>query len=197
MPRAPFRPPELHRKLFRGSQALRDGLLTRGQLRSSAWQRIYPDVYACATVRLTHEVRAFAATRLLLPGAVASGRSAAILWGVGLAGPDTDVECTVPRTCRAGAVAGIRLTRRALAPGEVATSQGVPVTCSRRTALDLALIRPLEDAVIALDQFIASGRIDLEDVRTAAGTARGRGCRSTRTALALADGLARSPRRPG
>ncbi|MGY1915681.1 hypothetical protein [Blastococcus sp. SYSU DS0973] len=100
MPRPPVRPPRLQGTVFRGSAAGRAGLLIRHQVQSSAWRRAFPDVYACASLDLTHELRAGAATSLLVPGAVACGRTAAVLWGVGLATPDDDDddECTVPRT---------------------------------------------------------------------------------------------------
>src|SRR5690242_12361908 len=61
------------------STALRAGELSRAQLRSSAWKRLFPDVYACPSLVLDHRLRAHAA-RLLLPSAVLSGRSAAVWW---------------------------------------------------------------------------------------------------------------------
>jgi very-short-patch-repair endonuclease len=131
--------------------------------------------------------------RLLLPAAVLSGRSAAVWWGVDLAGPYDDVECTVPPSCRAGTARGLRVTRRALAPEEVATRGGVAVTTPLRTALDLARIQPLEDAVVALDRFLLSRRVALGDLRTAAARLSGPGCRAVRAAVARADGLAQSP----
>ncbi|WP_239521027.1 hypothetical protein [Blastococcus saxobsidens] len=82
---------------------MRAGRLTKGQLRSSAWRRLFPDVYACASLSLDHARRARAAAALALPGAVVSGRSAGVLWGVELAGPDDDVECTIAPTSRGGA----------------------------------------------------------------------------------------------
>ncbi|RBY87194.1 hypothetical protein DQ244_17905 [Blastococcus sp. TBT05-19] len=192
MPRRPHRPPELHASVFRGSLAVRTGQLTRHQLGSSAWCRLFPDVYACASLPLTHELRAEAAA-LMIPGAVACGRTAAVLWGVEVATVDDDVECTVPRASGAGPVAGLRANRRALTPAEVTERRGVAVTTPLRTALDLARIRPLDEAVVALDQFLRPGLVFLEEVRAAAATAVGRDCRHVRMAAALADGLAESP----
>ncbi|WNV74577.1 hypothetical protein [Geodermatophilus sp. DSM 44513] len=193
MPVAPHRPPQLRGRLFRGSHAVRDSLLTPAQLRSSAWRRVYPDVYACASVRLTHPLRALAVTRLLVAGAVASGRSAAVLHGVDLAGPDDDVECTVPAGCRAGALPGVRLSRRALGAGDVTVIRGVPATDAVRTALDLGRIRPPEEAVVALDRFTGARVVDLDVLRAAAAGLTGRGCRAVRWAVGRADGLAGSP----
>lgn len=193
MPRIPGRPPQLRGKFFRGSTIVAAGLLTAAQLRSTAWRRLFPDVYACASLPSTHRLRARAAVRLLLPGAVLSGRSAAVLWGVGLAATDDDVECTIPPASRAGAVRGIRVTRRALAAEEITERSGVRVTTPLRTALDLARIEPMDEAVVCLDQFIGSGRVTLAEVRAAADILTGPGCRLVRRAVAHADGLAGSP----
>lgn len=171
---------------------LRAGELSRGQLRSSAWRRLFPDVYACASLPVDHRLRAQAVTRLLLSGAVLTGRSAAVLWDVHLAGPADDVECVVPQACRAGTARGVRVTRRALPPEDVGTRAGVPVTTPLRTAVDLARIQPLDAAVIALDQFLRIRRVALADLRLAAARLTGPGCRSVRAAVARADGLAQS-----
>jgi very-short-patch-repair endonuclease len=179
--------------MFRGSEQLRAGTLTRGQLRSSAWQRVFPDVYACSTLTLDHGRRARAAARLLLPGAVVTGRSAAVLWGVDLAGPDDAVEVAVTAACRAGAVRGLVVTRRLLRNDDVVERCGVRVTTPLRTALDLARIEPLEEAVVCLDRFIRAGRVGLAEVRDGARTLTGPGCRRVRRAVELSDGLAESP----
>jgi very-short-patch-repair endonuclease len=193
VPRPPSRPDRLRGKVFRGSDMLRSGRLTRAQLRSSAWQRLFPDVYACSSLEITHTVRAMAVSRLLLPAGVLCGRSAAVLWGVALADADDDVECVVPPDCRSGAVPGVRLTRRAFSPSEVTGRRDLRVTTPLRTALDLARIRPREEAVVALDRFLRSGLVPLADVRNAAGTLTGPGCRHVRAAADLADGVAESP----
>jgi hypothetical protein len=73
------------------------GHVRPGELRGPAWQRLFHDVYACADVLVTNELRALAAARSLVPGAVVTGRSAAVLWSVPLAELDEDVELTVPR----------------------------------------------------------------------------------------------------
>jgi very-short-patch-repair endonuclease len=172
---------------------VRSGLLTRHQLHSSAWQRLFPDVYACADLTVTHELRTAAVARLLAPGAIATGRSAAVLWDVGLAEATDDVEVTLPPAVRAGHVPGVRVTRRALSGADTTVRRGIPVTIPLRTALDLGRIQPLDDAVIALDRFLAPGLVFTEELRTAAAAATGRDCRRIRRAASLADGLAESP----
>jgi hypothetical protein len=193
MPPRPHRPPELSGTVFRGSTAVRAGLLTRHQLHSSAWRRLFPDVYACATLPVTHELRTAAVTEFVLPGAVASARSAAVLWDVGLAGDTDDVEVTIPPTCRAGAVLGVRVSRRQLFAEEATVRRGVPLTTPLRTALDLGRLQPVDDAVIALDRFLSTGLVFLDELRAAATVATGRDCRRIRAAAQLADGLAESP----
>ena len=193
VPARPTRPPALRGRLFRASQVIGTGLLTRSQVRSSAWQRIFPGIWACSTLVLTHELRAVAAARLLLPGAVVSGRGAAVEWGAGLAETDDDVELTVTPAFRGGTIPGIRLRRRILADSDVVVRNGTRVTGRIRTALDLAAIRPLDDAIAAVDAFLVATRTPLEDVRAAAATMTGRHSRHVREVLALADGLAGSP----
>jgi hypothetical protein len=191
--RPPVRPPVLRGKVFRGSAAVRSGRLTRAQLRTSAWRRVFPDVYACASLPMTHRIRAAAAARILLPGAVLCGRSAAAVWGVPLAGGGDDVELAVPSTCRAGAVRGLQVTRRSLPDEDVTRRNGLAVTTPLRTALDLGRIVPLDEAVVALDKFLRAGLVTLGELRDAAAVTPGPGCRQIRRAVALADGLAESP----
>jgi len=172
---------------------IRAGLLTRSQLRSRAWLRVFPDVWACASLPLTHELRARAAARLLLPDSVVSGRSAAVLWGAQLAETDDDVELTVSPGFRGGSVPGIRLRRRVLADHDLVVRSGTRVTGRIRTALDLAALHPVDEAVVAVDAFLVATRTPVEEVRTAAASMTGRNCRHVRRVLDLADGLAESP----
>jgi very-short-patch-repair endonuclease len=193
VPPLPHRPPPLSGAVFRGSVVIRDGLLTRHQLHSRAWRRLFADVYADAALPVTHALRARAVLNHLVPGAVATGRTAAVLWGVDLAGPDDDVECVLPAGSRARSMAGTRPTRRRLSRDEVVRRQGLLTTSGVRTALDLARTRPLDDAVIAVDRFLQPGTALLDDVRAAASVLTGRDCRHVREVVGLADGLAGSP----
>ncbi|MCZ2816604.1 endonuclease domain-containing protein [Modestobacter sp. VKM Ac-2984] len=193
MPPQPTRPTALRGRLFRGSAAVRDGHLTPAQLRSRAWVRLFPDVYACASLLVTHDLRAKAAARLLLPGSVVCGRSAATWWGVPVAETDDDVELVLPAACRAGATHGLRVRRGAVDPSEVRLLREVPVTSPVRTTLDLARTRPVAEAVALVDRFAAAGIVDLGAVRASAATATGRDCRTVREVPRLADGLAGSP----
>jgi hypothetical protein len=193
VPRTPYQPPELlTAEPFLGWWAVDEGLLTPDQLRSSAWRKVFRGVYVHRDVPLTHELRATAAC-VLLPSAVVSGRSAAVLWGVDLAGADDEVEVTVPPGSHPHRVPGLRARRAMLLPGHRSYRRGVPVTSSDATALRLAGLLPGDAAVIAVDQMVDTGHADLGRVRALAAAARGRGAARARTACALADGLAQSP----
>jgi len=154
---------------------------------------LFPDVYACSALTVTHGLRARAAAALLLPGATVSGRSAAVLREVDLADVEDDVELTLPPGCRAGAVRGVMVSRRALTDEEVTERSGVRITTPLRTALDLARLTPLEEAVICLDRFVVARVVRLDDVVRAVRDVGGPGCRHMRTAVGLTDGRAESP----
>ena len=191
VPVAPRRPTELRGKVFRGSHVVLAGILTPRELRSQAWHRLFRDVYACAEVVVTHELRAVAAARLLVPGSVVAERSAAVLWGVPLAERDDDVDLAVPPGSTLSVVPGVRMRRRSLP--RVITRQGVRTTTAATTAVDLARTGPLDEAVVVIDRLVASGATDLDAVVAASAQVTGRGCRQVRQAVALADGLAGSP----
>jgi very-short-patch-repair endonuclease len=168
------------------------GLLTTDQLRSSAWRRLFRGVYVHRDVSVTHALRAQAAC-LLLPAAVVTGRSAAVLWGVELAGTDDDVEVTVPPTSHPHRLPGLRVRRADLAREHRWRRGGIPVTTPEATAVRLAGLLIGDAAVIAVDQMIATGVVDLESVRQLAAEGRGPGAARARRVCALADGLAGSP----
>ncbi|MGY1885425.1 hypothetical protein ACI799_09005 [Blastococcus sp. SYSU DS0753] len=169
------------------------GLLTPDQLRSSAWRRLFRDVYVHRDVVVDHELRVLAAATLVRPDAVVTGCSAAVLWGVDLAGPDDDVELTASPSNRPVRVAGIRVRRATLAGEDVRWWLGARVTSPEATAVRVAAALPGDDAVIALDRLAAARVIDLAEVRRRAAVARGPGAAQARRACALADGLAESP----
>jgi hypothetical protein len=69
------------------------GVLTRTQLTSTAWRRLFRDVYADAALPDTHETAVAGAALIVPPSAVFAGRSAAHLLGAeSLAEPLVAVE---------------------------------------------------------------------------------------------------------
>lgn len=171
---------------------MRSGLLTPRQLRGASWRRLFQDVYVHASVPITHEMRARAAT-LLLPNGVVTGTSAAALWGVDLLHLDDDVELTLPPSSHMVRLAGIRARRARLDPGDIRRRRGIPVTTAEATALRLAAALPETDAVVAIDQLVQTGVADIGPIRRLAAARHGPGSARARTVCALADGRAESP----
>lgn len=192
MSRSSHTPPELlGGEPFLGSWAVGKGLLTSDQLRSSAWRRLFRGVYVPTDLPVTHEVRARAAC-VLMPAAVVTGRSAAVVWGVDLAGVADDVEVTVPSMSHPCRLPGLRVRRTDLPRAHRWLRAGIPVTTPEATTVRLAGLLAGDAAVVAVDQMIAAGA-DLSTVRALAGAERGPGSARARRACALADGLAGSP----
>lgn len=185
-------PPRLRGKTFRGSRAVALGYLTENQLRGPAWRRLFRDVYVDAAVDVTHGLRAVAAARLLVPDAVVSGPSAAVLWGVDLAGPDDDVELTLPPGTHARRMPGLRVRRAHIGADEIHLLRATRVTGPALTAVRVATLLTPEAAVVALDRLVVAGVVDLDSVRARAALP-GVGAHARR-ACQRADGLAQSPR---
>jgi len=131
-------PEQLRGRAFRGSTAVRRGLLTPDQLRGPMCVPLFRDVYVSADVPVTHALRARAAARILRPDAVVSGASAAVLWGVDLAGPADDVELTLPPDSHPMRIPGVHARRAALDRRHVCNRRGVRVTDPEATTVALA-----------------------------------------------------------
>ncbi|MEU5908087.1 hypothetical protein ABZ780_27405 [Micromonospora sp. NPDC047467] len=195
MPKAPRRPPQLRGRVFRGSVAVSRGLVTRNDLRSSAWRPLFRDVYADAQVRVTHETRCAAVGRWLVPpGAAIAGRAAAALYGCVTPTPSEPVDVLVPRDNRLGPSAGLRIHRGEIDPGDTVDRAGVRVTSPMRTCWDLALWLDLVEAVVVIDALLAHRLTDVATLRAYALNRAGRrGWRSLLRVTDLADQGAESP----
>ena len=147
--------PHLKQAPLLGSVAVRDGLLTRAQLRSSAWTQLFRDVYVWSGLELTPLVYAQAAALLLPPEGSLSGLTAALVHGIHVLRPA--VEVTVSPSC--GMTSRPRLqVRRAEVPAEERMEvNGLPVTTPLRTAFDVACHEPVGDAVVVVDAFLRLG----------------------------------------
>lgn len=181
--------------MFRKSDVVSAGLLTPGELRSSAWRRLYRGVYADADLPDSYGVRIRGAGLLVPAPAVFSGRTAAYLHGATtLVEPGTPVELTVPAGVRFGPVAGMRVRQVTIPPSDIAVVRGRRCTTPVRSALDIARWESLLDAVAAVDVLLARavvGRRQLDEAAAALGSMRG--ARRMRQVVALADHRAESP----
>ncbi len=90
MPPVAHRPDALAWQVFRGSEAVRAGLLTEHQLRGSAWVRLRHDVYADARLDRDHGLACRAVALRIPNGTRIAGPSAAYLHGVEHAASFTD-----------------------------------------------------------------------------------------------------------
>lgn len=156
MPSVPSRPESLEWRVFRGSDAVRDGLLSEHQLRNSAWVHLRHDIYADARLKHDHTLlcRAFA---LQLPAPVIfAGPSAAHLHGVPHAATFADdVHVIVPPNIRVAYRRGLHSHAADLAPDERTLAAGLRATTAARTAWDCAVWLELSAAVAIVDSLLA------------------------------------------
>ena len=194
MPTPAHRPDALRGRVFRGSTVIARGVLTKKQLRSSAWVRLRQDVYADAALPLTHRVLVSAVGLSLPAGAGFCGRSAAVLWGLTDIAAVTDpVEVLLPAGLRWHPDDGVRI-RRTVALQSLQRVGRWWCTSRVDTAVELIRRGDVDDAVVTLDRLVDAGLVSLIDVRDAvAALPRGRGNAQARRVAELADGFAESP----
>jgi hypothetical protein len=196
MPIMPAHPPALAGRVFRGTEAVRDGLITRAQLQSRAWRRIRHDEYADARLEHDHAL-ACRAVRLRLPSVTSfAGPSAAYLHGVEHAATfEDDVHVITPTSVRLGPQQSLRVHHFDLHPGELLTGPGLPRTTAARTAWGVAAWLDPVGAVPIVDTFLARGMVSRAELSALTSSYAGRpGSRRAEQVFDLADPAAQSPR---
>jgi len=195
VPLAPHRPETLRGRVFRGTWAVRHGLLTEDQFRSSAWRRLRRDVHADAVLPDSHRLAALGVWAVAPPGAAFGGCTAAVFWGGEVfASPEEPVEVVVPPGLRRRPAPGVVVRTASLAGDVVHERRGLPRTSRVRTAVDLIRRGSVDDAVVLLDRLVHAGVTRLDDVRNAVvALPPCRGSKLAREVADLADGLAESP----
>jgi hypothetical protein len=163
-------------------------------LRSRAWQRLLPDVYAHRDLPIDHRARC-AAVALILPGRTAiGGPSAAHLWGSELLQGDPPVSVVTPREKRMLRLPRISVHHTVLAPEDIIELGGVPVTTPVRTAFDVGRRLPRTDAVILFDALLRRSALDAGALAELARQRSGwPGIARLRAVMSLADARAESP----
>jgi G:T-mismatch repair DNA endonuclease (very short patch repair protein) len=182
--------------VFRGTWAVRRGLLTEDQLRSAAWRRLRRDVYADATLPVTHLLHASGVGLVAPREAVFGGLTAVMLWGgKEFVTADEPVEVVVPPGVRWAPSPGVTVRTASLGAADAARRPGwLPRTGRTRTAVDLIRRGRVDDGVVLLDRLVHAGVVPFFDVCEAVGELpRCRGSRLAREIAGLADGLAESP----
>jgi hypothetical protein len=195
MPPRPFVPPELLLGPFHRRLALAVGL-TPDRLRSRCWVRLFREVYVHCSVLLTDQMR-FDALRLAAPEhAVATGLTAAWLFGIWTPRPGQSVPLHVatargtPDFLRSG----VRSGRLVLDPGDIDTWHGVGVTTPVRTCFGLMRQTSLGEAVVWADLFLHANLICTGSLAQYADERpHWSGVRKVREAAALARAGAASP----
>lgn len=178
---------------FLGTEAVRTGVLTAGQLRGPAVRRVFQDVYVPAGIPDSHELRCQAASLILHPGSVLTGRSAATLRGMPLARAKDPVELIVPETVRIFRRTGLDIQRTVLSDDQSIPWGRIGLATPLRMGLDLLLDRTLPDAVACLDAVLRAGLVDRAALRDMLAQRRDRGIVRARQAEQLADPRAESP----
>lgn len=179
---------------FRGSKALRLGLVTPGRLRGPRYRRLFSDVYVAAATELTTLVWSLAAYVLVEHrGGALGGWSAAELLGAGCSPRSFPAEVIAP----AGGLrtrSGLLVRREQLDPVDVVVARGCRTTTPLRTAWDLARRLDLVEAVVAVDALARRGGFDPAELLALRARIPGaRRCRRLEHVLALANPLAESP----
>ena len=195
MARRVTRPRELQFQVFRGSAAIRQGLLTSVALRSESWVRVRHDVYADSRLERDHELACRAATLRVPADAVIAGPSAAVLWGIPHAARvDDPVHLLVPPGSPLGARNGLRVHEAQVEERDVVARADLRRTTPTRTAWDVAAWLEVTRAVAIIDSMLANRLVSVASLTRMVD--RERGSRySVRAAAAfgLADAGAQSP----
>lgn len=176
---------------FLGPPAVAAGALSRGQLRWN-YRPVVPRVYAAKRMALSLLRHIEAVSLWAGDDAVIAGRAAAYLHGVRWVDAGIPVEVITPR--RLG-WPGVIVRHERIAADEIVTVGGIAVTSPVRTAFDLGRHLQRNPAVAQLDALAAATGVREADALALAHRYPGaRGIRTARTALALVDAGAQSPR---
>lgn len=176
---------------FLGSEAVRDGRLTRTDLRRD-YRRIYRDVYVRRTAEIDAKTRACAASLFSHGKAVVVGQSAAALHGNKWIAADHRAELVWDGHRRLHDAIDIRSEK--LPPEHVELVDGVRVTSSARTGFDLGRRGTFVDAVVRVDGLCNATSMQPSTIGQLADRYKGvRGSVQLRRVIAFADAGAESP----
>ncbi|HCT76140.1 MAG TPA: hypothetical protein DGT23_05995 [Micromonosporaceae bacterium] len=180
--------------MFRGSEAIKDGILTPTQLRSTAWRRLRQDVYMDSRVDPDHEVMCRAVAMTLAGKLVFAGPSAAFLHGIKHAAGDRDkVHAIMSKAARLHRHQGMTLHQIDISDAELLSVRGLICTTPLRTAWDVATMLAPAEAVAIADALLAMRLVSKEELIALAASHRGRrGSQMAANVFDLADAGAQS-----
>ena len=168
--------------LFTSAQARQVGLTAKqvgSGCRSGRWLRVYRNVYRLPGAPVTDEQRLLAAVLACGPGAVASHRAAAWLWGLA---DGARLEVASPRN---RAPAAHVVVHRRTSGLRAVVRRGIPCTDPLRTVLDLAATGDEALVAGALDRGIADALFTAAVVGRALERLAGKGVRGVRLLRAV------------
>ncbi len=174
-------------RVFLGSSAVADGILTREQLRGPRVQRLMQGVYAPASIRRDHGLLVEAAGLVIPENAAVTGISAASALGVPLAQASDPVQVLVPEGSAFGPRRGIDVRRFLRPMDRGARWQAVSLAPPWRIAFDAAARCSLPLGVARLDAMARARLIDADDVLETLTDVHCRDVRTVRHALSLVD----------
>lgn len=176
---------------FRGTDAVRDGLVTEYQLRRDC-ARLHRDVYIAKGIGLDATIRAEAAAMWAGEDGTLAGLSAAAVHGTKWIDPGARAELFRTGSRRGGH--GVLIHGDALEPDEICIAGGWLASTPARTGYDLGRGLPFVRAVETLDALCNATGLRPSAIARVAGRHRGaRGIVQLRQVLPLVDGGAESP----
>ncbi len=185
--------------VFLGSHAVAAGALTRAQLQSGLYRRLFQNVYADPGLPADHRLYARGAMLVMPADAVLGGRSAAAWFDAPFATGVDPVLVIVGPDCAWRGPRGIRVHRTAVKAAEVITIDNaedvVRMTSPLRTAWEIGTLESLANAVALRDARVRAGHVDTTSLDRLARARRGQwGARRFSRVVPLVDG--RSESRP-
>lgn len=194
-------PPTLRKGRVHTRMVLRQHGVSERRLGSPDFPRILPGCYAVGegTVELREVARV--AQRIVVPGSVISGVTAAELLGLPVPtrltwGEGEAIHCTVEPGRKRASARGLKIHVRA--GRRSIPFEGLTIAHPVDILLDLASVLPLDDLVACIDSLGSmrrgNVRVPVETVRIAARIVSGRGVRALRAAAREARDAVDSPR---
>jgi hypothetical protein len=163
--------------VFLGSHAVAAGAVTRTQLQSGLYRRLFHNVYADPGLPVDHRLYARGATLVMPVDAVLGGRSAAAWFDAPFATPTDPVLVVVPPDSAWRGPRGLRVHRTDVTATDVVTvddSDGVVrLTTLLRTAWEIGTQESLATAVALLDAMVRASHVDEASLARLARQSRG------------------------
>lgn len=158
MPRKPFVPARLARRVFTLADARASGL-TLSALKERSWMRLGPQIYCRRVLQPDPWDLLAAHRRLLPPTALFAGNTAAWMHGLD-AEPGKPVHVILPVGSSLRSHAGLSVWRSEVALRDTAVVRGFAVTSLPRTLLDVCLRFSLPEALVLVDMAVQRGKTD-------------------------------------